>query len=157
MSDTSYEIDSSGDTLELIIFRVGSIVCALKTIGVQEIIKELRITPVHNSPAYVKGVINLRGRIVTIIDMRNKFGLEPSDSSTMRIVIVSLGDEAIGLLVDSIDDILKADTSFIEPAPSSLNGLNGDFFTGIFKMEEGLVAIVSLDAVLEVSEFNGTF
>ena len=156
MSEKNYDADS-GNTLELVIFRVGKVVCALESIGVQEIIKEPRITPVYNSPAYVKGVINLRGRIVTIIDMRSKFGLKSSEADNRRIVIVSTGDEAIGLLVDSIDDILKADTNFIEPAPANLNGLDGDFFIGIFKMEKGLVAIINLETVLMVTEFNGTF
>ena len=150
-------VDRSGDSLELIIFTVDTITCGLKTTGVQEIIKELRITAVHNAPPYVKGVINLRGKIVTIIDMRVKFGKEAKEHPSMRIVIISLDDEAVGLLVDSVEDIVRAELSLVEEPPSNLNGLSGEFFDGIYKMDGGLVAIVDLRATLGLREFNTTF
>jgi len=143
------ELDKHG-VLELAIFHVGDITCALKSIEVQEIIKNQKITTVHHAPDYVKGVINLRGQIVTIISMRKKFNLssDSEDQGDMQIVVVKMGEESIGLLVDSVDDILLANNSEIEPPPSNLKGLKGSYFTGIYKKKDALVAILNIDEIL---------
>lgn len=139
--------------VELAIFHVGEITCALKSIEVQEIIKHQEITPVHHSPDYVRGVINLRGQIVTIISMRKKFCLESCDKlDKMQIVVVKMGEESVGLLVDSVDDILIAHTDAIEQPPSNLKGIKGSFFTGIYKKDDALVAILNRDEILEVED-----
>ncbi len=80
-------------TVELAIFNVGDVVCALKSIEVQEIIRIQEITVVHHAPEFICGVINLRGQIVTTIDMRRKFSIAPVESmDSMRIVIVKMGE-----------------------------------------------------------------
>lgn len=141
--------------VELAIFNVGDIVCALKSIEVQEIIKNQEITMVHHAPEYVKGVINLRGQIVTIISMHKKFNLDipPGSKNTdAQIVIVKMGEESVGLLVDSVDDILLANTDHIEEPPSNLRGVNGDYFTGIYKKQDALVAILNIQEILAIKE-----
>jgi purine-binding chemotaxis protein CheW len=139
--------------VELAIFHVGEITCALKSIEVQEIIKHQEITVVHHAPDYVRGVINLRGQIVTIISMRKKFCLDSSDQlDKMQIVVVKMGEESVGLLVDSVDDILMAHTDAIEQPPSNLKGIKGSFFTGIYKKDDALVAILNRDEILQVED-----
>lgn len=147
--------NSAGDwrsTTELAIFHVGDITCALQSIEVQEIIKNQEITVVHHAPDYVKGVINLRGQIVTIISMHKKFNLDTENSATneMQIVVVKKGEESVGLLVDSVDDILMAQTDAIENPPSNLQGIKGTYFTGIYKKEDELVAILNIEEILEI-------
>ena len=142
---------SDSDSVELAIFNVADLVCALRSIEVQEIIRVQEITPVHHAPEFVSGVINLRGQIVSIIDMRKKFGCQqdPNRENT-RIVIVKMHEESVGLLVDGVHDILIAPSREIEPPPSNISGLNGDFFTGIYKKDDALVAILNIHEILKV-------
>lgn len=141
----------TGTAVELAIFSVGDLVCGLRSIEVQEIIKFQEITVVHHAPDYVKGVINLRGQIVTIIDMRSKFNMDLIDAaSSMRIVIVKYGEESMGLLVDAVSDIINAPVEEIDPPPSNLSGLTGAYFLGIFKKEDSLVAILNIGEILKI-------
>jgi purine-binding chemotaxis protein CheW len=142
--------DHHSSTIELVIFNVGEIVCALKTIEVLEIIKKPELTVVHHAPEFVSGVINLRGQIVTIIDMRTKFVFPSSEKDEQQIIVVKMGEESVGLQIDNVDDILIADTADIEPPPSNISGLRGAFFSGIYKKKDALVAILNLDEILKL-------
>lgn len=134
---------------KLALFQTGDLLCGLDIAHVQEINQNLAITVVHRAPNYVHGVINLRGAIVTVIDLRKKFGFEPlpRDAET-QIVIIRQGDENIGLLVDSVSDVVMAGEDDIEPPPSNLGGVAGQYFKGIFKQEDTLVAILNIDELL---------
>ncbi len=136
--------------IEIVVFYVAEIPCALRAVEIQSIIQNDMITPVHHAPDYVNGVINLRGQIVTTIDMRAKFNLDAKDSrDKMKVVIVKHNGEVYGLSVDSVDDILKARTDLVDLPPSNVKGLNGTFFTGIYKNEDSLIAIINLDEILK--------
>jgi purine-binding chemotaxis protein CheW len=131
------------------VFRVGDMLCGVDISAVQEINKHLEITTVYHAPKFVRGVLNLRGQIVTVIDLRNKFGLPSVPiNEEMRIVIVRTGGENIGLLVDGVDDVVLANPRDLEAPPSNLGGISGDFFTSIYKTEEGLVALLDIEAIL---------
>ncbi|MCK5521129.1 MAG: chemotaxis protein CheW, partial [Candidatus Marinimicrobia bacterium] len=119
---------------EIIAFRVNTILCGLDITYVQEINKHINITKVYGSPEYISGIVNLRGQIVTIIDMRTKFGMmEVEINENMRIIVVKSGSEQIGLLVDSVEDVFEANSEHIEPAPSNVKGISGTFFEGVLK------------------------
>ncbi len=134
---------------ELTIFQVADISCGLDTSDVQEINKHIEITSVFGGPEFVRGIINLRGDIVSIIDLRKKFKLEEVElNESMRIVIVKSHDEYVGLLVDRIDDIVIADPNLIEPPPSNISGITGEYFTGILKAEGSLISILDIDNIL---------
>jgi purine-binding chemotaxis protein CheW len=137
------------NTQELIVFQVGDILCGTEILHIQEINKQLDITPVHHAPSYVRGVLNLRGQIITVIDLRKKFNIpsRPLDDE-MRIVIVRFHGESIGLLVDGVQDVLRAEAEDIEPSPGHLSGISGAYFAGIYKMPRGLVAILNFEGLL---------
>jgi len=141
---------STNETMrKLALFETGNLLCGLDILHVQEINKNIAVTVVHRAPNYVCGVINLRGEIVTVIDLRTKFGFEPlTQEAETQIVIVRQGDENIGLLVDSVSDVVIADERDIEPPPSNLAGVTGRFFKGIYKLEHSLVAILNIDELL---------
>jgi len=141
---------STNDTMrKLALFESGNLLCGLDIAHVQEINKNIAVTVVHRAPNYVCGVINLRGEIVTVVDLRTKFGFEPlPQDAEAQIVIVRQGDENIGLLVDSVSDVVIADEKDIEPPPSNLAGVTGHFFKGIYKLEHSLVAILNIDELL---------
>lgn len=134
---------------KLALFESGDLLCGLDIGHVQEISKNIAVTVVHRAPRYVCGVINLRGEIVTVVDLRMKFGFAPLlQGEEQQIVIVRQGDENIGLLVDTVSDVVSADRWDIEPPPSNLAGVPGRFFNGIYKLEHDLVAILNIDELL---------
>ena len=138
---------------ELALFQVDDMLCGLDTSLVQEINKQAEITTVHRAPDYVRGVMNLRGEIATVIDLRKKFNMESLDiNEDMKIVVVRQGAENIGLLVDSVTDVVMADSQDIAPPPSNVSGVTGIFFEGIYTMEEDLVAVLNVDELLKTGE-----
>jgi len=135
---------------EWIVLEVGNIRCGIPITRIQEINKQLDMTPVHHAPAYVRGVINLRGQIVTVVDLRVKFDLPPLDLDEERcIVVVRWSGESIGLLADRIQDIVVADAADILDPPANIRGVTGAFFSGIYPMEQGLVAFLRLPELLK--------
>ncbi len=140
-------------TIELVIFHVGELVCGLESIEVQELIKVQPITEVHQSDDFVKGVINLRGNIVSVLDLQKKFGFGDTNIKPQtRIIIVKIKEEYIGLIVDGIDDILTAKTENIEEATGNISNVKNTYFNSIYKMDELLVSILNIEEVLSVEE-----
>ncbi|NRF96071.1 purine-binding chemotaxis protein CheW [Paenibacillus frigoriresistens] len=120
---------------------------ALRINDIHEIIKMQDITEIPNSKPYVKGVINLRGKIVPIISLRNRFDLpEEAYTKSTRIVVVNQADEMVGIVVDRVNQV----TSFsdIQPPPERIGSVNGSYFTGIGRTDNGLVSLLKLDQVL---------
>lgn len=135
---------------ELATFYVGKALCGIDILSIQEINKHFEVTTVPQAPEYVVGVLNLRGRIVTILDLGKKLGLsEIEKTKNSRNIIVHSQDEHIGLMVDAISDVVTVDTDRIEPAPSNIGGLKGKFFQGVMKTENALIGILDIQEVLK--------
>lgn len=148
MNETTTETASTD--LEFSTFYVGGALCGINILSIQEINKHFEITKVPQSADYIKGILNLRGRIVTIIDLGKKLGLDPvTEDKDNRNIIVNSEDEHIGLLVDSISDVVLAQSEAIEPAPSNIGGVKGKFFQGVLKTESQLIGILDIDEVLK--------
>jgi purine-binding chemotaxis protein CheW len=147
---TEINTDNSSIDIEFSTFYVGGALCGIDILNIQEINKNFEITKVPQAADYVEGILNLRGRIVTIIDLGKKLGLEPaSKAKDNRNIIVNSEDEHIGLLVDSIADVVLAKSSAIEPAPSNIGGAKGKFFEGVVKTETSLIGILDINEVLK--------
>ena len=146
-----------GDNIvELSTFYVGDALCGMDILRVQEINKLLEMTKVPQAPEYVKGILNLRGQIVTVIDLGRKLGLSMTvNSAETRNIIVSSKNEYIGLLVDKIGDVVRTDWDKVEPPPANIGGVQGKYFEGVFKMEKDLIGILNVEAVLQ--EEDGDF
>ena len=135
--------------LQLSCFSVGSALCGIDINLIQEMNRQMEMTKVPQAPSYVLGIMNLRGRIVTIIDLGRKLGLAPSKmTETSRIIIVNSRDENIGLLVDRITDVVTDKWEHVEPTPSNIKGLKGKYFTGVLKTAKDLVAVLDVEEVL---------
>ena len=135
---------------ELVLFRSGDLLCGVDVSRVQEINRNLDITAVHRAPDYVRGVLNLRGQLLTVIDLRRKLGMESASiDPDMRVVVVRRDGAEVGLLVDQIVDIIEAGGSNMEPPPANVAGVAGVFFCAVYKMETALAAVLDLDRVLE--------
>ncbi|MBF0544823.1 MAG: chemotaxis protein CheW [Candidatus Riflebacteria bacterium] len=116
---------------------------------VLEVVRLSEVTPVHRSPEYVLGVMNLRGRIVTIIDLGIKLGFEKLQiSNSSRIFIVSQEQEFVGLLIDQVADVVPLETELLRPLPESVAKNQIQFFSGVFQAGDLFVTLLNLDVVL---------
>ena len=138
-----------GPTVELATFYVGSALCGMDILNVQEINKLMEMTKVPQAPEYVTGILNLRGQIVTVVDLGKKLGLTSIDlSDTARNIIVNSDNEYVGLLVSSISDVVEAKWDKVEEPPANIGGVQGAFFKGVFKTKDRLIGILDVHKVL---------
>ena len=137
-------------TDEFATFYIGDTLCGMDILRIQEINKNMKMTGVPQAPDYVKGILNLRGQIVTVIDLKQKLGLAVTGSSEddRRNIIVKSQEEHIGLLVDKICDVVAVEQKKVEPPPASIGEVQGKFFKGVYKTENSLVGILELEEVL---------
>jgi purine-binding chemotaxis protein CheW len=137
-------------TVEMATFYVGKALCGMDILNVQEINKLMDMTTVPQAPDYVMGILNLRGQIVTIIDLGKKLNLGETElGDTSRNIIVNSNDEYIGLLVSRISDVVAAEWDKVEPPPANIGGVQGKFFKGVFKTKERLIGILDVGKVLD--------
>ena len=142
--------NTATEPLELTVFSVGELFCALDNASVREISGMRPVTVVHHAPGHVRGVVNLRGQIMTVLDLGVRFGIGAvPDDRKARILVVRAGSEDVGLIVDSVEDVLNADERDLEPPPSNLGGVSGTFFRAILKQKDDLVGIVDMDRLLD--------
>jgi purine-binding chemotaxis protein CheW len=137
--------------IELATFYVGNALCGMDILKIQEINKLMEMTKVPQAPDYMLGILNLRGQIVTIIDLGQKLGLGTAKlSNESRNIIINAPGEHVGLMVSRISDVVTADPDRIEPAPANMNGIQGAFFTGVYKTENKLIGILDVKEVLRI-------
>ncbi|NOT43825.1 MAG: chemotaxis protein CheW [Acidobacteria bacterium] len=126
-------------------FLVGPLYFGVEVLSVQEVIRYQSMTPVPRAPAIVKGLINLRGQIVTAIDMRERLGLPPRSADTPPMnVVVRTDSGVVSLLVDAIDDVVEAEASKFEPPPETLVGAVSTLVTGVFKLSGRLLLVLDV-------------
>lgn len=141
--------------LQIVGLRVGRETYGVPISLVREIVRVPEITAVPNAQKHVEGVINLRGKIISVIDLRKRFGeIDIETNKKNRIVVVELGNRTVGLIVNAASEVLKIPPSDIEP-PSSVF-LNGevDYVTGVGKLKNRLVILLDLDKLLSSSELR---
>ncbi|QDV75439.1 chemotaxis protein CheW [Botrimarina mediterranea] len=146
---TSKETSTSNDRVQFATFYVGELLMGVDIRLVQEINRQLEMTPVPNAPRHVRGVINLRGEVATVIDLRTVLGLPPAEQTrdTRNLIVHSQG-EAIGLLVDRISDILTVRPDQISEPPSNVDGVDGKFFLGVHTLEKDICVLLDVEEVL---------
>lgn len=150
----SLHIEGDGeDVLQIVTFKVGEEEFSVSILKVQEIIRMSEITKVPNSPSFVEGVINLRGKVIPVIDSRKRFGLpEAERTEASRIIVVDSGGKIVGLIVDSVTEVLRLPKSTVEPPPDIVGGVESDYIDGVGKLDNRLVILLNLDKVLSVKE-----
>ncbi|MCC2686316.1 MAG: chemotaxis signal transduction protein [Paenibacillaceae bacterium] len=143
-----------GVELKVVVFSIGNEEYGVEVDKVRTIEKMLPYTRVPKTPAFVKGVINLRGVIVPIIDLRSRFGLEETAyTSNTRLIIVAAADLEVGLIVDSANDVINVDSDRIEQPPEVVGGIRAKYLQGIVKLEQSrLLVLMNLQEVLNKSE-----
>lgn len=143
---------SSAGILQLVTFRLGDEEYAVDILKVQEINRMVEITTVPNTPAFIEGVINLRGKVIPVISLRKKFGLEAKDiDSQSRIMVVNVG-ATIGLVVDSVSEVLRLPADTVEPPPAMTSGIDSEYIKGIGKLEDRLLILLDIDRLIGKTE-----
>ena len=143
----------SKSIVELATFYIGDALCGMDILKIQEINKLMQMTKVPQAPDYVLGILNLRGQIVTIIDLGRKLGLGKTDiSEDPRNIIVNSSGGHVGLLVRKISDVVSADMNKKESAPANMRGIQGEYFNGVYKTDTNLIGILNIDKVLSIEE-----
>ena len=141
-----------GSELQLVSFRVGTEEFGLEILRVHEIIRVQNLTRVPNMPAFVEGVINLRGKVIPVISLRSWFGLERSahDKST-RIIVVEIQGNILGFIVDSASEVLRISNDTVEPPPR-MGKVERDYISGVGKLDSRLLLLLDVDRLLSESE-----
>ena len=117
--------------------------------SVQEIIRASDITYVPGAPSHVKGVINLRGNIIPVVDLRRRFCLpEIAENETQRIIVVELGEKRLGILVDSVSQVIRLSSSIIEKIPEEVTTVDANYIKGVGKLDSRLIIILDLNRSL---------
>lgn len=141
--------------LQVVGFRIGRETFGLPISLVREIVRVPEITAVPNAPEYIEGVINLRGRIIPVVDLRKRFGekvIEPNKKN--RIVVVELESRAIGLIVNSASEVLRIPPSDIEAPHNVFQEGEMNFITGVGKLRGRLVILLDLNRILQRAELR---
>jgi len=143
------------DTLQLVSFRLGTQRYAVDILRVQEIDNMKEITCIPNALPYLAGAINLRGKVIPVLSLRTKFAMEKNgDNEKEKIVIIDIKGTVMGIIVDSVSDVLRIPSDVIEPPPQVSSRLNSGLIRGIAKLQEGLVLILDMDKLLDSDEHD---
>ena len=139
--------------IQLACFRVGTELYALDIMRIKEIIRPQKLTPVPKAPSFIEGVINLRGVVIPVTDLRKRFEQTVTETHRKnRIVICSLDGRVVGLLVDEVTEVKRFGRKDIAPAPQFIKGPEANYFLGVARREEDLILLVDLEKILSSDE-----
>ncbi|WP_348734436.1 chemotaxis protein CheW [Rheinheimera texasensis] len=147
--------ESTDQVLQWVTFKLQEETYGINVMQVQEVLRYTDIAPVPGAPMYVLGIINLRGNVVTVIDTRARFGLPPSDvTENSRIVIIEADKQVIGILVDSVAEVVYLRASEIDTAPNVGTDESAKFIQGVSNRDGELLILVDLNKLLTDEEWE---
>ncbi len=142
-------ISQADEILQLVSFKIGEEEFGVDILKVQEINRMDQITRVPNAPDYVSGVMNLRGKVIPIIDLRKRFRLPKKErDKDTRIIVVELRSRVVGFLVDAVNEVLRIPKSVTEPPPPMVAGIGSEYITAVGKLEDRLLILIDLEKIL---------
>lgn len=145
----------SGDENQFVTFLINKESYGVEVLKVKEILGMTDITPVPNSLIFMKGVINLRGEVVPVVDMRLKFEMTEKEYDTFTvIIIVEVKRRLIGMIVDAVSDVASIPVNSIQQTPHFTSKIETDFISGIGQLNDQLIIILDVDKILTTDEFN---
>lgn len=138
--------------LQLVIFRLANEEYGLPITKVQEINRLVPITKLPQTPSFMEGIINLRGRIIPVIDLRKRFSLTVTEyNDDTRIIIVEVNGQTVGIIVDAVTEVVRLPATNIEPPPPSFV-LDSQYIDGVGKLEDRLLILLEIDRILTTQE-----
>lgn len=153
MNNTDENIAEVNELLQLVSFKIGNEEFGFDIFKVKEINKMMDITKVPNSPSFVEGVVNLRGKITPVVDLRTRLGMErKEDDKETRIIVVEMEDSTVGFKVDEVSEVLRISQDRTEPPPEMVAGIHSDYITAVAKLDDRLLILLDLDRILSQGE-----
>lgn len=143
--------DPSTQELQLVIFRLAEEEYALPITKVQEINRLTPVTRLPEAPAFMEGVINLRGRIIPVLDLRKRFSLPAVETEETRIMIVDVEGQTVGMVVDSVNEVVRLPRTSVEPPPPAFI-IDARYIEGVGKMDGRLLILLDIDKILTTQE-----
>jgi purine-binding chemotaxis protein CheW len=144
-------LSNASETLELATFYVGDLLVGADIRQVEEINRQMDVTPLPHVPSFVLGVVNLRGNVVTVVDLRTILGVKASDTGRRsHNVIIRFEGERIGLAVDRIADVVHAPVDAIDTLPANFDSIDARFLQGVYAMENELLLILDVQEALSL-------
>ena len=146
-------VQGKEDFLGLVSFNLGEEEFAVDILKVREINRKISITQVPNAPSFVEGVMNLRGKVIPVIDLRKRLGLAPKvhDNNT-RVIVVELDGKIVGFVVDTVREVLRIPRSITEAPPSLIANIESDLIAAVGKLEHRLLILLNLEKLLSPNE-----
>jgi purine-binding chemotaxis protein CheW len=143
----------SGEVVQVVSFRLGGEEYGVDIAQVQEIIRLVEITHVPRAPRFMEGVINLRGQLIPIIDLRTRFGMPRiAATKSTRIVVTEIGSKKVGIVVDSVSEVLNIPIENVEAAPEMVSGVGTEYIQGVGKINDRLIIMLDLTMVITSEE-----
>jgi len=158
MSELTHSSDRSGtveDHLQLVGFKLGDEDFGVDILSVQEINRVTEITQIPSTPDFVKGVINLRGNVIPVIDLRSRLGMpEKEHNKQTRIIVADVGERTIGLIVDAVSEVIRMDSNLVEPPPELIVGSDdkGNYIKGVGKLDDKLLMLLDISSMFSKQE-----
>lgn len=146
------DVVGAQDIVQLAAFRVGPEEYVVDIMRVREIIRPVPVTPVRRGPKYIEGVINLRGSVIPLVDLRRRFGLDVSAHGQRKIIILSIDGRPVGLMVDGVTDVVRVPRSSIRPAPGLLDDDQAPYFMGICHFKDRVLVLLNVKNILASDE-----
>ena len=155
MTDLKEQKNDSSELLQLVSFIIGNEEFAVDILYVQEINRMIQITKVPNAPDFVDGVINLRGRVIPVIDLRCKLGMSKKEhDKNTRIIVVEVGGRTVGFIVDAVNEVLRIPKNITEAPPELVSGVNAEFIKAVGKLEDRLLILLDLEKYYQYLKRN---
>ena len=150
------EAGGEAEQLQIVTFEVGQEEFAIDILAVQEIVRMMPITRVPHSPDAVEGVVNFRGQITPVIDLRQRFGLAAQEErgKDTRIVVIEIHNRILGFIVDRVHEVLRIDSSVLDPAPTLTSSIDADYVRGVGKLDDRLLILLDLDRLFGQTEMG---
>ena len=133
---------------QLVVFKLGGEEYGVEISQVREIIRKRQITPMPRQPAYVEGILNVRGTIIPVVNLKKRFGLQGDANSQPHTIIVESGDGLVGLLVESVKEVIRVQEDHIHPPPRVSTGVDSAYLRGVCRVDERLLIYLDVEKVV---------
>lgn len=155
LSAQKKESSTQAESRQFLAFKLGQEEYGLDLLQVQELREYEKVTQIANAPAFLKGVVNLRGIIVPIMDMRIKLGFEDIVYNEMTVVIIlNIRGRTVGMVVDSVSDVIDLRPEDLKPAPEMGTAVGTDYLIGLGTIDERMIILVDIDSMMSSSEIG---
>jgi len=143
-------VNDGSELIQLVSFDLGTEEFGIDILKVQEINRMVSITRIPQAPHYIEGIINLRGKVIPVMDLRTKFGLEPKDhDKNSRIVVCDVEGSIVGMVVDAVSEVLRVAASTVEPAPAITRSAGERYVKGVVRLEDRLLLLLDISRLAD--------